>query len=207
VSFVGPVVTAPLRLAPTVLREGSAVTHVEARVLQRGEPRCTVQVAFGAPRASSIALGGAAPPTAPGPDGLPELPYLPGLVPAFTRHFAYRLAAGALPFSGARAAEIGGWIRFRGDPSPAGVDEQAVALLDAWPPPVLALLSAHAPASSLAWTIELVRPFAPLDPRGWWYYHAIADAAEGGYAHSHATLWGPDGQVFALGRQSVSVFG
>ena len=66
-----------------------------------------------------------------------------------------------------------------------------------------------APASSLTWTIEFVAEVRPdtVSPEGRFAYEATTDAARDGYAHTHARLWRPDGELVAISRQSITVFG
>ena len=51
------------------------------------------------------------------------LPYIPGMVPVFTKHLDFRWALGAIPFSGASEAVIGGWCKFL-EPQSASRAEQ-----------------------------------------------------------------------------------
>jgi acyl-CoA thioesterase len=204
VAFVGPVSPGSIEIELIGLRHGGSVSHLEARVVQGGEVRCVVIAAFGADRRSAVAVSGPPRPAAPAPDDLPELPYLPGVVPAFTQHLAFRWD-GAMPYSGASEACFGGWCRLRA-PARGLADEQVLVLVDAWPPPILPLLSAPAPASSVTWSVELLEtpPDEPAD--GWWYLRAETDSAGAGYANTRATLWTPSGALAALSRQVVVVY-
>ena len=97
VSFVGPVGPGDFSIHARVLRSGKAVTHVEAKVVQREAVRCVVMGSFGGDRDSAIRIDPAPRPEMAGPAEALELPYIDGLTPAFTRHFAYRWALGELP--------------------------------------------------------------------------------------------------------------
>ncbi len=62
-------------------------------------------------------------------------------------------------------------------------------------------------ASSLTWTIEFVQPVPTLDTHDWCRYRAVIEHARDGYGHCAAGLWTPDGELIALSRQTVTVFG
>jgi acyl-CoA thioesterase len=140
------------------------------------------------------------------PEKAIELPYIEGLTPAFTRHFDYRWALGEMPFSGKGGNEIGGWIRF-GERTDCLTEAWLVALADAWPTPVLSMLTAPAAASSLTWEMGFVH----LDRRScveadWWCYHSTVDSAEKGYVHERGAIWDPQGRLAAYSRQTTTVF-
>lgn len=209
-SFVGPVDAGPVEVEAETLRSGRAVSHVAGRVLQGGTVRCSLLAAFGAGRDSRLAVAAPARPAAPGPEGLEELPYVEGMTPEFTRHVAYRWASGGHPFSGAETTATSGWCRLR-DPAaePAqdnAAEEHALALLDAWPAPLLQRLTRPAPASSLTWAVDFVDLGAEPAAGGWWFFRSATTAAGEGYAHSDAELWDPSGRLAVLGRQAVTIF-
>jgi acyl-CoA thioesterase len=207
ISFVGPVEAGPFTVIPRVLRSGRAVSQVEVQVTQQDTVRCVVLGAFGGDRDSAIRV---APPSFPQmslPEKGFELPYIEGLTPAFSRHFAYRWALGELPFSGGPGKEIGGWIQFR-ERTDCLSEEWLVALADAWPTPALSMLTTPAAASSMTWEMGFVH----LDRRtctlkDWWCFHSAVDSAEKGYVHERGAIWDPDGQLAAYSRQTAVVFG
>ena len=222
--FTGPVEPGAVEIEVGRLRRGGSVTHAEARLVQGGEVRYAAFGAFGAGRDSALEVAPPPRPAAPGPDGLDELPFIPGVTPEFTRHVAYRWALGAPVFSGAGRREMGGWCRLR-DGLGAASEERLLALVDAWPAAVLSRIDRPAPASSLTWAIEFVHgagvgagpaeppaagaPPAPAagDPGdGWWFYRSETEAAGAGYAHESAALWDPAGRLATLSRQAVAVF-
>jgi acyl-CoA hydrolase len=84
----------------------------------------------------------------------------------------------------------------------------ALAMLDAWPAPVLPLVNRPVPASTVTWHAQVVAE-APAEgwaPTGWWRYEAASAVAGGGYAGCDASIWAPDGTLFATGRQLVVEF-
>jgi acyl-CoA thioesterase len=174
-------------------------------VRQGAEVGAIVLACFGGPRPSTVAVAAPPRPAAPAPDDLPALGDASG-APQFTRHFDYRFAFGALPYSGSATREIGGWCRFRAEPGPLG-EEHVVALVDAWPSPAVSRLAARAPAASMTWALELLPVEDDLAGDGWWLYQAELEAAGDGYAHAAARLWSPGGRLAALSRQAVAIFG
>jgi hypothetical protein len=140
VDFVSPADIGSITVESRILRAGRALTHAEARLVQGGELRAVVMLAYAADRSTGLRWPGAAAPPAVTPEGLTAFPYIDGVTPVFTRQFDYRWATGALPFSGGGTPRIGGWVRLA---EPVPVDDAVVlALLDAWPAPVLPLLDA-----------------------------------------------------------------
>lgn len=203
VDFVSPAGVGPLRIETRILREGRALTHAEARLTQDGEVRAVVVAAYGAARATAIRWeAGAAPPAAPA-DTLPAFPYIEGITPRFTRELEYRWTGDSIPFTGGTEPRVGGWVRLA-DPMPAD-DAVVLALLDAWPAPVLPLLRAPAPASTVTWMVDLV---ASVDaaPDAWWRFEGTTIAAGEGHASVEGRLWGPDGRLVAASRQLVVEF-
>ena len=211
VQFAGPVAPGSVEVQVTVLRAGRALSQVEARVLQGGEVCLLASMACGAARPTRLAWPAAPAPTLPPLDELPALPYLEGVTPTFTQHFAYRWVRGGVPFSGAAEPGFTGLIR----PRVGGVDTaMIVAMLDAWPLPVLPLATRVVPASSVTWMVNLVGatepapagPTGPPDPAAWWCCDVAAVASGEGYVDVDTKLWGLDGRLVATSRQLAAEF-
>lgn len=204
--FVAPAVVGEVALEVRALRSGRALSHAEVRVVQGGETCAVLLAAFGAARPSALAVTAPSAPPCPAPPGLARLPYVAGVVPAFTQHFDFRWASEG-PFVGASRANVGGYIRYA---TPTSVDTAAlVALVDAWPAPILPMLRAPAPASSVTWALDLLvaPPEGGFPSDAWWRYEADAIAAGDGYGCADARLWDESGRAVAVSRQSVVVFG
>ena len=204
-AFPGPVASGEVELRVRELRHGRAVSHLQVDVAQGGAFACVVLLGFGALRDSAIGVAPARPPVVGPPESLPPMIGAGGGAPEFTRHLDYRLAFGGRPFSGADVREIGGWCRFRDEDGLAG-EELIVGLVDAWPSPAVARMSAPAPAASLTWSLELLPVEPDVAADAWWLYRAELEACGGGYAHAAASLWSPGGRLAALSRQAVTVF-
>ncbi len=203
ISFIGPTEPGPASIEGAVLRTGRAVTQTEARLVQGGETRAALFAAFGDDRVSAIEVHRDDRPQVPGAQQLARLPTLPGITPEFLERFDMRFATGGGPFSGAAEPDFGGWVRFAEPPRAFG-DRELTVLADAWPPAVAPLLSRPAPASSLAWTLELTPGSAT--PATFWQYDVHTHVASGGYAISTARMWDEDGRLRAVSHQTVAVF-
>lgn len=207
VSFANPAAQGPAQVQARLLREGRALSQVEARLSQGGQDCAVLIAAFGEGRPTAVPrIAGPDAPAAPAPDTLPAFPYLAGITPDFTRFLDYRWVGEGLPFGGGPVARTGGWIRLK-DATP--VDEAgALAMIDAWPAPVLTLLTAPAAASTVTWMVDFVRAWPPggVDPEAWWRFEGTTTAAGQGYADVDGLLWGPDGGLVATSRQLVAEF-
>ncbi|WP_263264384.1 thioesterase family protein [Pseudomonas sp. RIT-PI-S] len=209
ISFVAPAaLDTPTAFEVDVLRSGKSVVSLQARAIQHGEIVSLMQGSFGAARSSVVSLSSM---PAPAIKPVPEcfaLEYIEGVTPQYLRHVPMRWGIGGLPFSGTPSPAIGGWVQLRGESQPSALNEaHLLALVDAWPPAVLPHLKAPAAGSTLTWTIEFMQPVPPLDGQAWYRYKAVIEHAADGYGHTSAALWSEGGQLLALSRQTVTVFG
>jgi acyl-CoA thioesterase len=210
VAFVGPVAPGAVRLDGTVLRAGRSATHVQATLVQDGEPRAALVASFGDDRESAIAVDATQrnpPPEIPAAVAIAPIPYVPGALPEFFAHFDLRPVR-ARPFSRAPEPDFGGWMRFAEPPGRFG-DRELVTLADAWPPAISPMFDRPVALSSLAWTFEPVAwpvPGEPDAPDAHWQYDVRTLAAGDGYAHSRARIWDAHGRLRALSGQTVAYF-
>ena len=205
VTFVAPVPGGTVHLAPRVLREGGSATHVRCDLLHEGRVACLATGVFGAGRPSSIAVTPPRPQPGPGPDELPDMPYLPGLVPAFVQHLQMRWARGTPPFSGASEPETCILARLREPDVPP--EDALLALADSIPTPALSMLRAPANASSLTWSLELLADPAGFDPTGWSLIDTRVRAGAEGYLSQTSLLWDAAGKPWSVSHQAVAIFG
>ncbi|MEZ4381058.1 MAG: thioesterase family protein [Nannocystaceae bacterium] len=201
VAFVAPVVAGPASATVEILRRGRNLTQASARIVQEGAVRAVISGVFAGPRPSAVRVDAevAAPP-------LPvaearELPFIPGVTPTFTQHLDLRWADGGFPFSGHHTEGIAGYCRHR---TPADGVEALLALVDAWPAPVLPLLDRPTPASTVRWTVHLIGEPPASDAYCW--LRSTTIAAGDGYATTVARLHGPDGELLAWAEQLVAIF-
>ena len=207
ITFVGPVAPGePMQVEAQVLREGKAVTQMLGRAMQGGQVMCIVQGSFGASRESMVDVAAKQPPHARPPHDCVEMPFIEGVNPLFLQHFSVRWAFGDVPFSNSRKREMGGWMRFKQSEGAVGA-AHLLGLVDVWPPAVLPHLNKKAPASSLTWTIEFVQPQPAIADDDWLLYRAEIEHARDGYGHASAMVWTAQGELVAISRQTVTVFG
>ncbi|WP_404368541.1 acyl-CoA thioesterase [Marinobacter sp.] len=207
VSFVGPVTPdCELAIEAELLREGRGVSQARANIIQEGETRLAALASFGGGRESTVHVEAEPAPEAADPEACQGLPYTEGVTPEFIQHIEMRWAFGSMPFSGRGGRHMGGWMRFRSPPSSIG-DAQLIALIDAWPPTLLPHLKSPALTSTLSWSFDIVHPRPAINPDEWLLYRATIDQAGHGYGHTHAGIWTRKGELVAVSRQAVTVFG
>jgi acyl-CoA thioesterase len=204
VHFCAPLEAGKHAIVAHVERFGARVTHLGARVLTDGKVACLASATFAATRDATLSFHDAKAPLVPPFDTVPPVGKSP-LLPAFCQHFEYRFCVGHLPYGGADEARTGGWIRPR---SHERLDYTlATALLDAYPPAVLARAGSLTPAASVDLTVDFFEPL-PLE-RGHKDGRALVDARSrfcgGGYADELAELWSEDGRLLAQARQLVAL--
>ncbi|RAU44376.1 MULTISPECIES: thioesterase family protein [unclassified Pseudomonas] len=208
VCFVGPpAIDVPISFEVEILREGKAVSQVLGRAIQKGETVTLIQGSFGAPRESAIAVAADPAPEFKAVDEVPAFPFIAGVMPEYLRYIDMRWALGGLPYSNTPSAAIGGYARLKDVPEERLTEAHVLALVDTWPPAVLPHLNKPAPGSSLTWTIEFVQPLPAMSTHEWTRYRAVIEYARDGYGHVAAGLWTPKGELIAISRQTVTVFG
>ena len=208
ITFVGPPAPdVPIRFEVEVLREGKAVSQVLGRATQHGEVMTLMQGSFGAPRASMIAVTARPAPEFNPVEAIPEFPFVDGVMPAYLRFIDLRWALGGMPFSNTLSPAIGGYARLKGVAQEQLTEAHVLALVDTWPPALLPHLNRPAPGSSLTWTIEFLQPLPEMTTHDWTQYEAVIEHARDGYGHTAAALWAPNGDLVAISRQTVTVFG
>lgn len=206
VSFVAPVQPGTANLKRRLLREGKSVTQIAVDIVQDGNVVLAALASYGRSRESNVVVTDTPSAHVPPREQGQPFPKL-AILPEFTHHFDYAVTVGGLPFSGNRSRECGGWMRFTTE-SHAMTIGYLLGLVDAWPPAVLPHLTQPAPASSLTWTIEFPEPLnTTIKSNDWWQYVAHIDYAAHGYGHTHAHIWDKTGNLVAISRQTVTVFG
>lgn len=212
VSFIGPITPGPVSIEVTTLRSGSAVTQIEARMKQAEQIQCLAIASFGIDRESSLEIPASKAPEAEKPlEKAIEMPYISGLTPEFIQQVKLRWSKGGVPFSNNAENCTEGYMQFQQQTEQLeGVpfDEAVLlCLIDAWPPVQLSKLKKPAPASSLTWSVEFIQPIEGLTSESWLRYYAQIDHSHNGYGQNHAEIWNEQGELLAISRQTVTVFG
>lgn len=207
IAFIGPATVGDAMLESRLLRAGKSALQAEVRLLQGDAVVATLQASFGADRASQLDEPAPARPVMRGPEECQALPYIAGLMPEFTQHFDMRWSEGGLPFSGHASANMKGWIRLRETEDAGAIDPALVlALVDAWPPAVVARCNGPANLSTMTWAVGYRPVNEAISADGWWAYQADTLSSSDGYAHIRSTLWTPNGEAIAFSQQTVAVF-
>jgi acyl-CoA thioesterase len=204
VSFVAPLNAGEAIVKRRVLRRGGSVIQTCIEITQQDQSMLVMLASFGKHRSSEYFLEGEDVPSWSS-DEVKTLPKK-GPVPEFTRHFDYQILQGSLPFSRGNLRSLGGQIRFNEDVESNVTYPELLALIDAWPPVSLTLLSSPAAASSMTWTVEFIDDMRDFKASDWWVYLANIEYAADGYHHIEAKMWRPDGKLAAISRQTVAVF-
>lgn len=207
VTFAGPVQLSRVKLTAEILRQGKSVATVEARLWQGGAVQSILLASFGAPRESSIQVSHERQaPDYPAAGQLQLAQHHP-LAPECFQQMQMAWAEGQYPCTAAAQPDFGGWFRF----DPARHENRAMntadlmAAFDMWPPGVLPMYRAMAPASSLTWHLTCVHPLRN-SLHDWLKYKVFTDHAASGYATEYAHLWDADNRLIAISRQTVAVF-
>jgi len=205
-TFVAPVPgDVDVQLRSEQLRRGRAAAQARCDLLHDGGVVCTVVAIFGAARPSRLSLESPRPDVKVDPEALADVPIVPGVSPAFAVHFQHRWAAGGPPFSGSREPRTAIFVRARDrDSTP---EEALIALADSVPPAALSMVGVPTPVSSLSWMFELLGDPAALPRDAWALIGTDVRAGADGYLSQTSGLWGPSGHAFAVGHQSVAIFG
>jgi acyl-CoA thioesterase len=203
-TFIGPVPQGEVRVRAQVLRTGKSVTHAQAQIEVGGAVACLAVGVFGSARASSLGIDNCVYPQLPAAESLRDMPLLPGVTPSFLQHTQLRWARSTPPFTGAPDAHTGTYIRLD---EPVRSEAHLAALTDIIPTPALSMLKQPAPASSLTWTLELLRNDFTETENNWWLMDAEVTYGADGYLSQTALLWDAQRRPMALSRQTVTVFG
>ncbi len=201
-TFVAPIPAGRVEVQARVLRTGKSATHVEARI---GDALLVVGV-FGSARSSAVRVEPRRAAPAAGDDEGLVLPFIPGVTPDFTQHFAARWVRGSPPFTQSTETDHSVAVAMRDDAAGAS-DAHLVAIADFIPPIGLSHLTGPAPGSTLTWMLEVLRDRLGEQPLHGWTVDARLRSARDGYTSQSVEIWAPDGALAAVSQQSMLVFG
>jgi acyl-CoA thioesterase len=206
IHFCGAAIEGELcELTYKILSEGRSVIQVEGQLLQNGAVKTQVVACFSRQRVSGIRLSQAPIQFEKTPQEGIKMPFIKGVAPGFVEYLDTRFTSTAMPYSGSNEAVISGWVRFEDRPEVFS-DSAILALIDAWPPAVMPMLSQPAPTSSITWNVDFIQPRTELAADDYLYYHCEVVQADLGYAHTEAKIYHPNGELLALSRQLVGVY-
>lgn len=196
----GPLLPGPASVVVEVLRRGTGMTTVAARIIQDG----IVAHAVGILAKSRVEVrhDGLAPPERKPYEDVHPMPETP-FAPPFTHFFEYRIT-GDLPFSGSDKAVVETWLRMR-LASPAVDAAYVAAMADATWPALFPLMSEPRPMSTVSYTLQLFGPFDDVSPADPLYYRGSVLAARDGHLAEMRELWTPSGRLVALNHQTIAL--
>jgi len=210
--LVGPLQPGAAEIAVEVLRAGSSLTAVAARLVQGGaiQAHAAVTLARARPTYAAPHSLAAPPPDLPPWRDLPPAPHVRPVPPSpvFTRHLDY-WPTSPLPLTGADPADAlvtSGWVRIR-RPGRARDAAFIIAHVDSYWPGFVAAARAPQPAVTLTFSLETMSDLVGLDPDAPLYYRARMLGGRDGYAVEARELWGEDGRLVALNQQVFAVLG
>jgi hypothetical protein len=200
--ILAPVASGPAELRVEVLRRGSGISSLAARLWQDGEVRAHANAIFGKRRVSDLDRLGL---TAPGRRWRDAEPVAiePPMGPTFARAFEYR-PLGPAPYSGSSEATTEGWIRAQQPPSRLGMPE-LVALADGYWPALLPVVTELRPMATLAFSFEPFVDPGTLDPHEPLLHRARVLGSRDGYSTELRELWTERGELVALNPQVFAV--
>ena len=205
-NFVAPLMAQKsFTITVEILREGKNVSQVMVRAIQENKTCVVSQICFGNSRESSISVPNQDTHNIASPVREGIIPVIPKVTPAFLEHLDLSIQEGGIPFSAQKTSHYRGWMKFKKAPA-IFTDAHLISIIDAWPPTLLQMLSAPAPASSVSWNLEFIHPHKQVLGTDWLAYEAHTRQAANGYGHTEANIWDNDGQLIAISRQTVAIF-
>lgn len=203
VHFCAPVSEGEASISVRVERAGRQVSHLSARLEQGGQVACLASATFATSRETPLVYADARAPRVPPPSDVPSVPS--DMLPTFAAHYDYRWCVGAVPYSGADEARVGGWIRPR---VPTPLDAPlVVGLLDAFPPAAFARVRGFCNGATMDFTAHFYAPLPhSAPPEAFYLRTGHSRHGAHGYADDLAELWSEDGQLLAQLRQMAAVF-
>jgi acyl-CoA thioesterase len=193
------------KIVVEVLRSGQSVTVAAARLLQGGGLAAHAVAVLGAPRVldQQVDHVSLTQPVVASWRDIPVIPPEVRLLPAFARHFEFRLVEG-MPFQGAEKSGATGWIRLR-EPGPVKDAALVVAHVDAWWPAEFARFRSPRPMVTSAFSMQVVggarawMSDAPL------LHTSRTQAVRDGYVTEVRELWTEEGDLVALNEQTMVI--
>ncbi len=203
--IVGPVLPGSAAIDVELVRRGSGVTTLSAKLRQGDEVLARATGVFGKARGamrSSVALESPTPSPTPFVD-VPRTRLSGPFGPSFAEHFDMR-STGPLPFTGGSEAVCSGWVRALSPPPTLGMAE-VIAYADAWWPATFSVEPAPRPMATIAFTLEPCIDPATLPASEALYYRARAISEREGFVVELRELWTADGRLVALNQQTFVV--
>ena len=189
----------PARIETEIVRGGSSLSTVSARLVQGDDVAAVAIGAFSKPWGGPDYTDASIPESVPPEEGFP-VHEVDG-VPEFVRRFHMMATLGDPPMSGSDKARLGGWIRMA---EPVVADSVVVAtLMDAWMPVVFPVVTEQIVAPTIDLTIHFRAPLPHPGALADDYYFGVfwSHLARDGFFEEDGELWSKDGVLLAQSRQ------
>jgi acyl-CoA thioesterase len=189
----------PATIETEVLRTGSSLSTVSARMMQGGSVVAMALAAFSKDWGGLDYTDVSMPETVGPEEGFPI--HEVDSVPEFVRRFSMMATLGEPPMSGAKEARLGGWIRMTDS---IAADPVVVATyMDAWMPVVFPVTTEPLVAPTIDLTIHFRAPLPPAGATPDDYYLGVfwSHLARDGFFEEDGELWSKDGVLLAQSRQ------
>jgi acyl-CoA thioesterase len=200
VHYIAPPALGPVEVNAEIERVGKSRISASARLVQGGKTKAIALAAFSSAWESVEWAETSMPAVAPH-DDVDTLAATEGLTPRFFENFDARPVIGEWPFSGARRALSGGWIRLA---EPRLVDDLSVATFaDAWMPSVFVRLDRPMAVPTLDLTVHFrtALPPAGMLPEDYVLVVFRSETAADGFFVEDGEIWSSNGTLIAQARQ------
>lgn len=197
VHLLAPAVPGEAAVDVTVRRDGRSATVLDAELVRSDRAIALARAVIAADRDEGI-RSERTPPAFPDPSTIPAEDWPDPLM--IRSRYDTRYVVGGFPSADTAfdRAEVSGWIRpIDGTPVDLPL---LVALLDAWPPPVMMLAGPLVMASTIDITFHL---FDTLDDPydGFVAMTNVSSVTAGGYVDTETEAWTADGRLLGQARQ------
>lgn len=209
--LMAPALVGRARIDVELLRRGSGVTTLAARLSQDDGLKAHAVAVLGSGRSESLSWLMLPPPQPPPRSAVPPFFTLdPGdprlhFMPSFARNFVFR-NTGPMPFAGGAEAVTSGFIAPR---LPAHKRDEAflIAMADSWWPACFSALRSPRPVATLTFMIEILGDCGPEggSDDAPLYFCGRAPAAREGFTSEQRQLWTADGRLLAINHQVMIV--
>jgi len=200
VHYIAPPTDGPIEVKTSIERVGKSRSSATARLEQDGDTKAIGLAAFSSAWESAEWAETEMPGVAPAGD-LDTLPLETGITPRFFENFDARPAIGDWPFSGAKRALSGGWIRFT---ERRPLDDLAVAAFaDAWMPSVFVRLDRPIAVPTVDLTVHFRTALPPVgaDTTDFVLVVFRSETAADGFFVEDGEIWSANGTLIAQSRQ------
>lgn len=205
--LVGPVLPGPARIRVEMLRRGSGVSTVAARLVQGKDDELLAHavVVLGRTRSGVANFNRVAPPQPLPFAQTPPITDAPLAAARFAENLDFRPTTPP-PFRAdtQRVPVTSGWLRLR-RPGAVMAEADLVALADGWWPCALSVEATPRPIGTLSFSLELLADPGQLSPHAPVYHRAEALASQDGYSVELRELWSESGTLLTLNRQTIAI--